>query len=40
MSQPSHFRETLVGNVVTTGHHAMTVSSNYSLEKKKKSYKE
>jgi hypothetical protein len=34
-SQPSHFCEMLVGNAVTTGHHARTVSSNYPLEKKK-----
>jgi hypothetical protein len=34
-SQHSHFREVLVGNVVTTGHHARTMSPSYSLEKKK-----
>jgi hypothetical protein len=33
--QPSHFREVLVGNAVTTGHQARTISFNYSLEKKK-----
>jgi hypothetical protein len=33
-SQPSHLREILVGNVVTTSHHAREVSSNYSLERK------
>jgi hypothetical protein len=32
MSHPSHFREMLVGNAVTIGHHARTVSSNCSLE--------
>jgi hypothetical protein len=35
-SQPSHFREMLVGNTVTSGHHARIVSPNFSLEKKKK----
>jgi hypothetical protein len=35
MSHPSHFYEVLVGNTVTTGHHAWTMSSSYSLEKKK-----
>jgi hypothetical protein len=34
-SQPSHFREILVGNAVTSGHHARTVSPIFSLEKKK-----
>jgi hypothetical protein len=34
MSQPSHIREMLVGNVVTTCHHTKAVSSNYSLERK------
>jgi hypothetical protein len=33
-SQPSHLHEVLVGNVVTTGHHARAVSPNYSLERK------
>jgi hypothetical protein len=36
MSQPSHFREVLVGNAVITGHHTRTMSPSYSLEKKKK----
>jgi len=34
-SQPSHFREVLVGNAATIGQHAKTVALNYSLEKKK-----
>jgi hypothetical protein len=33
-SRPSHLLEILVGNVVTTGHHARAVSHNYSLERK------
>jgi hypothetical protein len=32
---PSHLREMLVGNAVTTGHHARAVSSSYSLERKR-----
>jgi hypothetical protein len=36
MIQPSHFHEMLVGNVVTSSHHARTMSPNFSLEKKKK----
>jgi hypothetical protein len=36
MIQPSHLHEILVGNAVTTGHHARAVSSNYSLERKRK----
>jgi hypothetical protein len=35
MNQPSHLREMFVGNVVTIGHHARVVSSNYSLEIKR-----
>jgi hypothetical protein len=31
-SQPSHLREMLVGNVVTAGHQARTVSLSSSLE--------
>jgi hypothetical protein len=27
-SQPSHFREMLMGNIATTGHHAKAVSPN------------
>jgi hypothetical protein len=34
MIQPSHLREMLVCNIVTTGHHTMTISPNYSLERK------
>jgi hypothetical protein len=34
MSQPSHLREMLVGNVVTTSHNARAMSSHYSLERK------
>jgi hypothetical protein len=32
MSQPSHFREMFVDNVVTSGHEARTVALNYFLE--------
>jgi hypothetical protein len=35
MSQPSHFREMLVGNTLTTGYHTRKMSSSYSIEKKK-----
>jgi hypothetical protein len=34
MSQHSHLCEMLVGNVVTTGHHARAFFTNYSLERK------
>ena len=30
--QPSHFHEIFVGNTVTSGHQARTVSLNYFLE--------
>jgi hypothetical protein len=35
MSQPSHFLEMLVGNIVTSGHHAKIMSPVFSLENKK-----
>jgi hypothetical protein len=38
-SQPSHFREMFVDNVVTSGHQARTVALNYSLEAQKKKIK-
>jgi hypothetical protein len=38
-SQPSHFREMFVDNAVTSGHQAMTVALNFSLEAQKKKIK-
>ena len=38
-SQPSHLHEMLVDNAVTSGHQAMTMSLNYSLEAQKKNIK-
>jgi hypothetical protein len=38
-SQPSHFREMFVDNVVTSGHQARTVALNYFLEAQEKNIK-
>jgi hypothetical protein len=38
-SQPSHFREMFVDNVVTSGHQARTVALNYFLEAQEKKIK-
>jgi hypothetical protein len=35
MSQPSHFREVLMGNTITSSHHARIVSPSFSFENKK-----
>jgi hypothetical protein len=39
MSQPSHFHEMFVDNVVTSGHQAKLVALNFSLEARKKNIK-
>jgi hypothetical protein len=38
-SQPSHFREMFVDNVVTSGHQARIVALNYFLEAQEKKIK-
>jgi hypothetical protein len=38
-SQPSHFHEMFVDNVVTSGHQARTVALNYFLEAQEKKIK-
>jgi hypothetical protein len=39
MSQPSHFCEFFVDNIVTSGHQSRTVALNYSLEAQEKNIK-
>jgi hypothetical protein len=38
-SQPSHFREMFVDNIVTSSHQARIVALNYSLEAQKQKIK-